>query len=545
MLKHLNLKNFVLVEHLEIDFGPGLSAVTGESGAGKSILLSALGLILGNRASAETVRPSTEKADVNAEFDLSNLPHVQAMLLEADLLDEEPQSCLIRRVVSNQGRSRAFINGVPVTTTFLRQIGDLLVDVHGQNEHIQLSNRAVQLQLLDDYAGTQVLAAEVQDLFRDWQAQQENLHRLQEEVTRAQDKKDLLTYQLNELEEFALADGEFDSLDAEHKRLASAHDTLVILQKAQQDLDTLDDLRANVRAVESIQDDHQDLTSAQANLSAALALFDDAARDLSRYSDQVIIDPNALQKTEHRLNMAQDLARKHNVEAGALPNHTEELRQELDAIDHSEANLESLEAAMHAAQERFAKRAQTLSNKRKKAAPIFASLVSHYMQELGISQGRFDMAFSETQGEHGIDRIEFMVTTNKEFEPGPLTQIASGGEQTRISLSIQIVAAQHSQLPCLVLDEADVGVGGTTADTVGRILRDLGQHTQVLCVTHAPQVAALGNRHYRVLKQGNQTEIEALDDSMRVDELARMLAGADITDKTKDYARSLLAQAVA
>lgn len=543
MLKHLTLKNFVLVESLEIDFGPGLSTLTGESGAGKSILLAALGLILGNRASTDTVRPGTDKADVSAEFDIGQLPHVQGMLQEADLQEDDPQICLIRRVVASTGRSRAFVNGVPVTSQFLRQIGDLLVDVHGQNEHIQLANRQIQLQLLDDYTGSQRDAAKVHDLYRDWQAQAESLQRLQQEVGRAKDKKELLTYQLQELDDFGLQQDEFGQLDQDFKRLASAQDTLASLQQMQHSLDNLDELRAASRQIDQLQDTAADLQSAQANLQAALALLDDAGRDLSRYADQVVVDPQALADIEQRLNTALDLARKHQVNAEQLPQHTDALRQELTAIDDSEANLEVLEDALAKAADKFSQAAVKLSNKRKKAAPIFASLVTHYMQELGIGDGGFDIAFSNTEGEQGIDRVEFMVTTNPEFPAGPLTQIASGGEQTRISLAIQIVAAQHSQLPCLVLDEADVGVGGTTADTVGRILRELGSHTQVLCVTHAPQVAALGHAHYRVLKQGNQTAIENLAEKDRIEELARMLAGADINDKTRDYAQTLLSEA--
>ena len=546
MLKHLNLKNFVLVDHLEIDFGPGLSIVTGESGAGKSILLAALGLILGNRASSDTVRPGTERADVIAEFDLSQLPLVRSQLTAADLLDEEPNVCLIRRVVSAQGRSRAFVNGVPVTTQFLRQVGDLLVDVHGQNEHIQLASRQVQLQLLDDYAGTQKDVAKVFDLYHSWQAQAESLTQLKQSVSRAQDKKDLLTYQLQELDDFALSPGEFEQLDKDHKRLASAQDTLVILQQSQQSLEDLDSLRTSARQLESllIRDQHQDLESAHANLAAALGLLDDASRDMSRFADQVVVDPQALHNTEQRLETALDLARKHQVEGADLTQHTEALRTELNAIDDSEANLEALQTALEEAQTKFAKAARALSNKRKKAAPIFASLITHYMQELGISDGGFEIQFSTGEGEHGIDRVEYHVITNPDFPAAPLSQVASGGEQTRISLAIQIVAAQHSRLPCLVLDEADVGVGGTTADTVGRILRELGQHTQVLCVTHAPQVAALGHTHFRVLKQGNQTAIEQLHDSDRIEELARMLAGSDINEKSREYAQALLSDAV-
>ena len=543
MLKHLNLKNFVLVESLEIDFGSGLSTVTGESGAGKSILLAALGLILGERANTEAIRPGTQKADVNAEFDLGNLAPVRALLAEAELLEDDPNQCLIRRVISTQGRSRAYVNGVPVTTQFLRSMGDLLVDVHGQNEHILLASKQVQLQLLDDYTGTQPDADKVSALYRTWQQQLTRIEELRQTLEAATDKKELLTYQLEELDDFALGDDEFGQLERDHRRLSQAQDTLATLQSSLSALDELDSLRQSTRQIETIDDNQADLVSAQANLQAALGLLDDANKDLSRYQDQVVVDPHALQQTKTRLNVAQDLARKHRVQVQALPSHTQQLREELLAIDANRSDFDELQQNVAAAEQKFNKAAKTLSNKRKKAAPKFSSAVGHYMQQLGITNGSFDIEFTQSQGEMGIDRVEFMVATNPDFPAGPLTQIASGGEQTRISLSIQIVAAQNSALPCLVLDEADVGVGGTTADTVGRILRTLAKHTQVICVTHAPQVAALGNHHYRVLKEGNHTAIHQLDQDSRVEELARMLAGADINDKTRDYAQSLLSAA--
>ncbi len=543
MLKHLTLKNFVLVERLDIDFAQGLSTITGESGAGKSILLSALGLILGNRASVDVVRPGTDKADVSAEFDLHYLPGVKQHIDAAELQTENPEQCIIRRVVTPQGRSRAFVNGIPVTTQFLRDIGDLLVDIHGQNEHIHLASRSVQMQLLDDYAGTRTAADKVAALYRGWQEGLARIEALQESLAANADKRDLLTYQLQELDEFALQSGEFENLENHHKRLAQAHDTLNAIQQVLALLEQGDNLGSSLRLLDNIQDDHATLSTARESLAAALGLLEDAERDLRRYQDGVVVDDQALREVEDRLNTAQDLARKHRVPAEQLAPRAEQLRSELTDIAADNTALDELEAAADEAARAFNKAAKALSDKRRKAAPKFAKQVTRYMQQLGIADGQFAMTFTDNQGEQGIDRVEYVVTTNADFPAGPLTQIASGGEQTRISLSIQIVAAANSALPCLVLDEADVGVGGTTADTVGRILRDLAQHTQVICVTHAPQVAALGNHHYQVVKKGNHTAIHQLDDNSRVDELARMLAGADITDKTRDYAQTLLAAA--
>lgn len=543
MLKQLTLKNFVLVDSLDIGFSAGLTTITGESGAGKSILLNALGLLLGERAKTEVIRPGTDKADVCAEFDLTHLPAVCDQLVRDELVADDAEQCLVRRVVSNQGRSRAFVNGIPVTTAYLKNLGEQLVDIHGQNEHLRLANRATQLAMLDDYAGLAKAAAEVSARYKSWQVTLAHMQHLTDTLSAASDRKDLLTYQLQELDEFAAKPGEFVELDQEHKRMSQAHNTLASLHSAQQNLEELDNLRQSIREIDSIEDNQSDLQSAQANLQAALGLLDDASRDLRHYQEQVVVDPEALSLLDVRLNTFQDLARKHRVSPEQLYEHTKALHEELVAIDADSSALETLASQAEAEEATFTKKANALSTKRKKAAPKFAKAVAGFMQQLGIQQGDFEVAFESAQGEQGLDRVEFHVTTNPNFPAGPLTQIASGGEQTRIGLSIQIVAAQNSALPCLILDEADVGVGGTTADTVGRILRDLGKHTQVLCITHAPQVAALGNNHYQVVKQGDNTNIYTLEDEHRIEELARMLAGADITDKTRDYAQTLLQDA--
>ncbi len=543
MLKQLTLKNFVLVDALDIDFESGLTTITGESGAGKSILLNALGLLLGERARTDVIRPGKDKADVSAEFDLSDLPALAQRLTDDELMTEDDPACLVRRVVSAQGRSRAFINGVPVTTQYLRELGEDLVDIHGQNEHQRLANRSMQLSLLDDYAGLGKAATSVAAAYRTWQEALERMATLQESLAAAEDRKSLLTYQLEELDEFGLAEDEFDQLATDHKRLSSAHTTLASLEKALFTLEELDTLRQSAREVAELDDEHADLKSAQATLSAALGLLDDASRDLRHYQDQISVDPGQLALVEERLNTAQDLARKHRIDPGSLARHAATLREELDAIESDNSALAEATEAAAGAEASFRKGAKALSGKRRKAAPAFAKAVSHYMKTLGIKDGQFDLSFSDGEGENGIDRIEFVVTTNPNFPPAPLTQIASGGEQTRIALAIQIVAAENSALPCLILDEADVGVGGTTADTVGRILRELGHHTQVICITHAPQVAALGNHHIRVVKDGDNTNIHPLDADHRIEELARMLAGSDITDETRTYAQTLLNEA--
>ena len=540
MLKQLTLKNFVLVESLDIDFQKGFTTITGESGAGKSILLSALGLLLGERANTEAIRPGTDKADVSAEFDLSAQPQLQLQLENDELEGDDPNQCLIRRVVFKQGRSRAFINGIPVTTQYLRALGEHLVEVHGQNEHQRLHNRTKQLAMLDDYAGLQKKVAKVMESWQAWQSALQRITELESSLNAATDRKELLTYQLEELTTLSLQAGEFAQLEQDHKRLASAQATLETLYATIQALEETDELRRANTQLDGIDDNHEAFASARANLADALSLLDDAAHDLRRFQDHVIIDPEALQLTEERLNTVLDLARKHRVDAHVLHEHAEALQAEMDNLSADDSMLETLKTQVEELEGAYRKAAKSLSVARKKAAPKFSSMVGHYMQLLGIASGAFEIEFEDAEWEFGFERVTYLVTTNPNFPAGALTQIASGGEQTRIALSIQIVAAEHSALPCLVLDEADVGVGGTTADTVGRILRDLGAHTQVICITHAPQVAALGNNHFRVVKEDEHTDIEPLTETLRIDELARMLAGSGITDQTRDYAESLL-----
>lgn len=276
---------------------------------------------------------------------------------------------------------------------------------------------------------------------------------------------------------------------------------------------------------------------------SALSLLDDAGRDLRHYQDQVVVDPQALQDTETRLQLIYDLARKHRVQPEQLVEHAQSLADELDNMSSASSDLAELIAVQQQQHEAYLGEAQKLSKARRKHAKPFCSAVDEYIRALGIADGELSVIFHEQQSEHGLEQVELNVTTNKNFAAGPLGRIASGGEQTRISLAIQIVAAANSALPCLVLDEADVGVGGTTADTVGRILRDLAAHTQVLCVTHAPQVAALGQNHMRVSKDGDHTNIQPLNDDDRIEELARMLAGADVNTKARTYAKELLSQA--
>ena len=543
MLNQLTIRNYVLVDHLDIDFAPGLTGITGESGAGKSILLGALGLLMGERARTDIVRPGADKADVSAEFTLRKDSALHQKLLTDELIEADDVCCLVRRLVSTEGRSRAFINNVPVTVNYLKGATEHLVDIQDQDQHQRLSDRNVQRRMLDEYAEAKPLAEKVSKLWRAWQSTAAEIARLQSAIADQEDRKNLLSYQIEEFDAVSLVEGELANLEIEHKRLSQAQSILAELAQVQASIENIDDLRQASKMLEGIDDNHAALGAGAETLNSALTLIDDANRDLRHYAEQVIVDPQTLADTEARLEQIYDLARKHRVQPERLAEHARSLRREIDAIASNRSSLEQLTAQEAEQQSAFEDQAKKLSSLRAKKAKSFGSAVDEQMHALGIKEGELSVVFHSQQSEHGLEQIEFYVRTNKRFDAGPLNRIASGGEQTRINLAIQIVGAQRSQLPCLILDEADVGVGGTTADTIGRILRDLAERSQVICVTHAPQVAARSHNHMRVVKREAETDIIALNFEQRVEELARMLAGANVTDKTRNYAQTLLDEA--
>lgn len=546
VLKALTIRDYALVGSLDIPFKGGLTVITGESGAGKSILLGALGLVLGERAASDAVRPGADRADISAEFDLSSYPDSRNLLEEQALTDpEEPARCLVRRVVGADGRSRAFINGTPVTLQVLRRLCEDLVDVHGQHDSQRISDPRVQLALLDDFGTDGALRRRVRESFGAWKRAEREAADLTGRLGRQEDRASLLTYQLEELEALGLAPGEFEAVASEHRRLSQAHDLRATVSRCLQTLEEEAVTGRALRLLDSLDDDHERLGSALDALRSADDLVNDAVRDLRAYDESLELDPEHLAELDRRLGTLHEVARKHRVPAERLAEHTEALARELDAISTDRSALTALEeaAAGHAAA--YRELCGELSRQRRSAGDGFARAVSRCMETLGIKGGELHPRFSAAESETGLESVELHVTTNPRYPAGPLRRIASGGERARIGLAIQVVAAEKSALPCLVLDEADVGVGGTTADVVGRLLRSLAGHSQVICVTHAPQVAALGHNHLQVRKDEHQdTLIEALAPEDRVEELARMLAGADITDKSRDYARALLTEAL-
>ena len=546
MLKQLTVRNFALVTALDIEFAPGLTVITGESGAGKSILLSALALVLGERAATANIRPGAASCEVAADFELNPNGAAWRYLEARELMDaHEPNRCLVRRVVAG-GRSRAFVNGAPVNLGALQALCEPLVDIYGQHEHRSLLERSVQLSLLDDYAAAGAQAAAVRDAHRLWQTRHSELETALGRAQGHSERIDLLRYQADELKALAVQEGEFEALTAQRKRLAAASDirATVASHTTALDDDLIPRLARGASDLEAIDDSHPALAAAQRQLQAARVEAEEALTELRDYFDAVPEDAAALAEVDERLDLIHDIARKHRVAPASLARHAGEVAAELDALDAGTERLDELQAACRAAETAYDEAAAKLSKARHRAAPAFAKEVGAALEELKLPDATLEVEFTPTRNERGLEAAGYLVRTNPQYPPAALRDIASGGELARIGLAIEAVAAQRSALPCLVLDEADVGVGGTTADRLGRMLRRLAEHAQVVCVTHAPQVAALGDTHLRVMKSsGSEVVIDRLGTAERVEELARMLAGRRVTEETRDYARTLLAGA--
>lgn len=555
MLRHLHIRNFALVESLELEFAAGMSVLSGETGAGKSILLDALGLTLGDRADSSVVRHGTERADISATFDLRDIPSVHHWLKEHELDSEE--ECILRRTVNADGGSRAFINGQPVPLTSLRELGEQLVDIHGQHAHQSLLKRELQRQLLDDYAG---LTAEVDNLnnhYRQWRALHDELERLRQAQRDREARLELLRYQVDELDKLGLSADELAELDAEHGRLANAtrlaegSQQIALLLQEDDEHSAISLLERGLAQLQELQGYDGRLAAAGELLEGAIIQAKEAASELRHYGDNIEIDPQRLMEVEQRLGAIHDLSRKHRVDSSELPALQLTLQEELSELEASEHRFGSLEGEITALRKHYVKSADAISAKRKEAAQQLAQLVSANMQELGMGGGRFEIAVEagdkEEPAPYGWDRIELLVTANPGQPLRPLAKVASGGELSRISLAIQVLTAGSGGIPTLIFDEVDVGVGGGTAEMVGRQLRRLGSERQVLCVTHQPQVAAQGHHHFQIRKSSSKgatrTDVTPLNGEARVAEVARMSGGVEISEQTLSHAREMIERA--
>ncbi len=552
---NLQVRDFAIVDRIDIEFEPGMTVLTGETGAGKSILVDALGLVLGERGNAQLVRNGAKRAEFAAEFDVASLPQVAAWLEEQALdLDNE---CLLRRVINADGRSRAFINGNSVPLSQLKAIGELLLDIHGQHFHQSLGKRATQRDLLDHFGGLLDKRAQVATRFVEWQSLEERLAELTDADADRAARLDLLTFQLQELDSLALEDGEIEALGTERQKLQNSGRLAEGLATALNDVFDNDSGNANSlvadaqRAIEPLAEIDEALEPALEMLTGAGIQLAEAADALRRYSETLDMDPARRDWVEERLDAIQTISRKHRVTGAELPELTERLRREHDDLSHSEERGQELAAQAKVARDKYLKQARTLSRARAKAAAAFESAVTDAMHGLGKPGGEFRISLETLADDAGkpwgLDQIEFLISANPGQPPQSLAKIASGGELSRMSLAVQVIASDGSAIPTMVFDEVDSGVGGGVAEMVGRRLQELGENRQVLCVTHLPQVASLADQHFRISKvsdsKSTRTRVSTLAHNERVEELARMLGGVEITGKTLEHAAEMLAGA--
>ena len=546
MLKALNIRNFALVAELDIEFGDGLTVITGESGAGKSILLDALSLVLGARARRAAIRPGTSGCDVSAEFDIDSRPQVRDTLDALDmLLAGDETTCLVRRH-AGENRSRSFVNGVPATLAALQSITGPLVDVHGQDEHRQLLDHEVQRRLLDEFGVDPTLVSATAESFRARSAAKRQLEDCRAEVVSARDHKSLVSYQIDELTALGDSIGRFDELTTTYKRLTRARELIGTIGGATNELDEELITRTSRLAalLDGADDPHPNLRTAVDLATAAHTHLEETLTELRRYLDSFPEDDRGLAEADAELAALHDVSRKHRVPAGDLGTHLARLESELASLIVNENQLADLETQAEVAETKFLAAAKSLSRARRTTAAAFSKSVTARFAELGLADASIEVEFQGAESAAGLETVEFKVTTNPKYPAGSLAEIASGGELARISLAIEVVAAERSRLPCLILDEADIGVGGVAADVLGRMLKRLSKHTQVIAITHAPQLAALGDAHLKVEKTTEQdTVIRVLTADERLEELARMLGGRTVTGATRDYARTLLAEA--
>ncbi len=542
MLRSLSVRELVVIPKLDIEFAPGLTVITGESGVGKSVLLEALALALGGRAASDRIRPGAERAEARAEIEAPAGGEAARFIEERELVDEDaPDTVLLRRALDRGGRSRAFVNDRPVTRQVLAAFGAIAVDIHAQDANTRLDARTEQQRLLDDFCLDDGQRDGLATAWRARREARETLEAFEAESPMGEERRSLVAYQLEELATLDPRAEEVAEIETEHGRLARVDTLQEGAAKALEGFGVVDALGATARAMEDLGDPDSDLEAAGEAIDSALSLLGDAERSLRSYAERLEADPERFAVLDGRLSLYQDIARKHRVAPEELANVRERLAAELAGQEGREERHRHLSAQVQERDAAWRKLAKAADTSRRRAAPKFAKRVQERMRALGIAGGGFTVAFAEDLWEGGLETAGFLVQTHADHPPQPLGRVASGGERARISLAIALVAAESSALPCLVLDEADIGVGGVTADTVGRALRDLARSTQVICVTHAPQVAALGDGHFRVARGAEgETVVESLEGKERVEEVARMLAGANVTAKARAHARDLL-----
>jgi DNA repair protein RecN (Recombination protein N) len=549
MLRTLSIRDFVIVDRLDLEFQAGFTVLTGETGAGKSILIDALTMVLGERSDTGLVREGCAKAEISAEFSLDAVPAAQRWLEAADLA-EEPGSCILRRVLESAGRSRAYINGRPATLQQLKDLGEMLVDIHGQHEHQSLVRPSAQRQLLDAFAGALALVRETGEAWRHWQDLRRQRQEWERNAQALEEERERLRWQRQDLQRLAFSLEEWETLQIDHRRLAHAASLVEAVEHA---LEALSEGEAAALAVvEGVVSKLRAASEFDPGLKETLDVLEpaqiqiqEAVYGLRHYRNRIDLDPRRLQEMEQRLEAVHTTARKYRTTPERLPEVLAAAQQRLAELGDGSSAAE-LAQREQAAEQAYRGIAATLSKSRAKGAAQLGAKVTGQMQGLALSGGRFEIAL-QASGEgsaHGLEQVEFLVAANPGSAARPLAKVASGGELSRISLAIQSVTSQVAEVPTLVFDEVDAGIGGRVAEIVGRMLAQLGRRHQVMCITHLPQVAASAAHQWQVSKQANakgvRSEVRELDDTQRVEEIARMLGGVKITETTRKHAAEML-----
>ena len=550
MLTELTVSNYAIAEKVELNFNRGMTALTGETGAGKSIVLDALGLAMGGRADAGAVRHGAKRADITATFDISRIAEARKWLEIQELDDAE--HCILRRSISKEGRSRAFINGQPCPLSQLKELGGMLMDIHSQHQHQSLLRKETHRKLLDEFAGAETLLEQTRAAWKTWHQTRQKLEQRRQNADEAEARLQLLRYQVEELDRLGLEDDEQQALELEQEQLSQADAVLHTSHQAallctEEETSAAGLVRQALQQLEQLPVEVPALNETLQMLNEAEIQISEAGDNLRRFVEDYEADPARLAEVEERLSAIYQMARKHRITPEQLPELHQSLSAELAELDGGEGSLERLEAELAEQRAAFNELANQLTEKRQQAAVDLDQRIAEELAQLSMPSVQFVTHLNRNAGDepapHGLEDIEFLVSANPGQPARPLAKVASGGELSRISLAIQVVVAQTSTTPTLVFDEVDVGIGGGTAEVVGRLLRSLGDNGQVLCVTHLAQVAAQSHQHLFVSKfteaDATYSRIETLNKQGRIDEVARMLGGMDMTKQTMAHAKEM------
>lgn len=553
MLTQLTINNFAIVRHLTLELNEGMSVITGETGAGKSIGIDALGLCLGYRSESSMIRNGADKADISATFSMQPTSPAYLWLKEHELLDEDnPQECILRRMINQEGRSKAFVNNHPIPVSQLRELGQYLIHLNGQHAPQLLLKSEYQLEVVDNYANLHPLLAEMATQYHSWRKLHKQVKNFHQQCQENEARKQLLQYQVEELDEFAIKEGEFEQLEEDHARLANSEQLTELSQSV---LNLLSDDNANVdtmlyraiRDLEELVEVDSQYQSALEMLNEALIQVQEASSEINHLANKIEQDPELLNELDQRISQTMQLARKHHITPDKLWQKHLSLKQELQTLLDFAENEEQLIADEQQAYQQCVELAEKIYHKRVDAGQKLSAQVTKQIKQLAMENGEFFIDIQHNLDKlsaNGADFVEFNLRSNLGQNAQPLAKIASGGELSRISLAVQVLTANKLSTPTIIFDEVDVGISGPTATVVGKLLRQLGKKCQVLCVTHLPQVASHGNHHFNVQKQveNNQTEtkMSLLTPKERVKALARLLGGEKITDAVLANAQEML-----